>query len=65
MRKKGRTKSENPEKMSAVTCGIQMTRGDTGSPKRREHLTGGNQPADEAMSAKLVTDFILNRKPEK
>lgn len=59
MRKKGFQRIESPEKMPAVTSGIQMSRSD---PQVRggEAHRGGNSAADESMAAKLVADFIAS-----
>lgn len=56
MRKKGFRKIESPEKMPVVTSGIEMTHGEGRATEER--LTGGNAPADESLSAKIVTDYI-------
>jgi hypothetical protein len=63
MVKKGLVREESPEKMPSVTTGIQMTRGKQGSAgSARERLTGGNEPADEATVAKMVTEYIQSMK---
>ena len=59
---KGRQGTESPEKMPVVTAGLQMSRAQHSSPPLRENLTGGNQPADETLVAKLVTDDIIRTK---
>jgi hypothetical protein len=61
MRKKGRTKTESPEKMPVETVGIQMTRTPTPAGPSREQLTGGIQPADESEVARLVAQFIARK----
>jgi hypothetical protein len=58
MRKKGRDLNTNPEKTSATTAGIQLTRGANVIAVNREQLTGANQPADEAGVADLITEFV-------
>ncbi len=59
LRKKGMHKIESPEKFSAETYGIELTRGE--GPRRggkEEYLTGGNGVADERGVADLVLKFI-------
>ena len=62
MRAKGWRKDKNPEKMPVVTRGLAMVPKppDYGAPER---LTGGNAPADESMTSKLVVDYIRGVKP--
>ena len=61
--KKGFVREESPEKMPSITAGIQLTRGKPAIGGRmRERLTGGNEPADEATVAKLVTECIQSMK---
>ncbi|MEI7634107.1 MAG: hypothetical protein WCK47_07480 [bacterium] len=59
MIKKGWQSVETPEKMPVITTGIEMSRREpSDKPQSPEKLTGGNQPADEALAAKLVVDDI-------
>jgi len=65
MRKKGFHGIQSPEKTSAITTGIEMTRGARAkeNPDATEYLTGGNGVADESGVMKLVMRFInANRK---
>jgi hypothetical protein len=58
-RKKGLVRDTNPEKMSSITCGIEMTRG-TRPAGWKERLTSGQEVADESDVAQLVMAFIRN-----
>ncbi len=60
MRAKGWRRVEDPEKMPVITSGLRMTRKTSATDaEARERLTGGNAPADEALTSKLVVDYIL------
>lgn len=59
MRKKGIHRITSPEKTSAITTGIEMTRGQRkNEPTAQEYLTGGNGVADESGVARLVLKFM-------
>jgi hypothetical protein len=60
MRKKGIHQIESPEKTSAITTGIEMTRGQrkTDNISAPEYLTGGNGVADESGVKNLIMRFI-------
>ncbi len=60
MKKKGLYKIESPEKTSAITSGIEMTRGTRAqeNPDAREYLTGGGGVADESRVSRLVMRFM-------
>lgn len=63
MRKKGYHQIESPEKTSAITYGIEMTRGESpneGNPAA-EYLTGGNGVADESGVVPLILKFMRIR----
>ncbi len=60
MKKKGLYQIESPEKTSAITSGIEMTRGARAqeNPNAKEYLTGGNGVADESRVSRLVLRFM-------
>jgi hypothetical protein len=60
MRAKGIHRITSPEKTSAITSGIEMTRGQSANEGKAsaEYLTGGNGVADESGVMKLVLRFM-------